>query len=98
MDKKEFNLTDGYQVCFETYKRNSEFYEDEEYNKIVYKLSCLIGLDANIRVYKNNSHISFNVKDFNTSLSLAALFNQKSFWDWNNTEEFLNDLYQPILQ
>ena len=94
--KEALYLKERYQVSFETYSRNSEnFYSDEEYNNIVYKLSCLIGSNANIGVYEDNPHISFYVKDLNTSLSLAALFNQKSIWDWNNTGEILNTFHQP---
>ena len=94
--KEALYLKEGYQVSFETYSRNSEnFYSDEEYNNIVYKLSCLIGSNANIGVYEDNPHISFYVKDLNTSLSLAALFNQKTIWDWNSSGLILNTFHQP---
>ena len=94
--KEVLDFKEGYQVAFETYSRNSEnYYTDEEYDNFVYKLSCLIGSNANIGVYGNNPHISFYVKDLNTSLSLAALFNQISIWDWNNSDVILNTFHQP---
>ena len=68
------NFSEGYQVSFE----NSLKFTDKDYDNIVYTFSCLIGLDANIRVYKNVSKISFHVNNLNTSFSLAALFNQES--------------------
>ena len=67
----------GYSVSFETYSRNSEnAYTNEEYDDIVYKLSCIFGVNANVGVYGNNPHISFYVEDKNLALAIAALFNQ----------------------
>ena len=92
LDKNDTkNFSEGYQVSFE----NSLKFTDKDYDNIVYTFSCLIGLDANIRVYKNVSKISFHVNNLNTSFSLAALFNQESFLDCNSTEEILNPFYQP---
>ena len=94
--KQPLSFAEGYQVAFETFSRNSEnFYSDEEYDNIVYKLSCLIGSNANIGIYGDNPHISFYVKDKNISLSLSALFNQKSIWDWSTNNEILNTFHQP---
>lgn len=94
--KEPLDLKEGYQVAFETLSRNLDnYYTDEEYDNIVYKLSCLIGANADIGVYNNNPHISFYVKNLNLSLSLAALFNQKSIWDWNKSDEIFNTFHQP---
>ena len=72
-----------------------EIHSDEEYDNIVYKLASLFGVEANIEVYLNNPHISFHIEDLNISLSIAALFNQKSIWDWANKGEILNTFHQP---
>ena len=86
----------GYSVAFETYSRNSEnAYTDEEYDDIVYKLSCICGINANIGVYGDNPHISFYVEDKNISLAMAALFNQQSIWDWSTNDIILNTFHQP---
>ena len=92
LDKNDTqNFSEGYQVSFE----NSLKFSDKDYDNIVYTLSCLIGSDANIRVYKNDSKISFHVSNLNISFSLAALFNQESFLVCNSSEEILNPFYQP---
>ena len=94
--KNALSFNKGYQVAFETFSRNSgNYYSDQEYDNIVYKLSCLFGANACIGVYDNNPHISFYIEDKNTSLALAAIFNQKSIWDWGSNKEITNNLYQP---
>ena len=93
--KKSLSFDDGYSVAFETFSRNSEnYYTDEEYDNIVYRLSCLFGSDANIGVYDQNPHISFYIKDKNISLAVSAIFNQKSIWDWKNNDIILNTFHQ----
>ena len=90
------NFEKGYSVAFETLSRNSEnYYSEEEYNNIVYKLSALLGSNANIGVYGENPHISYYVEDKNISLSIAALFNQQSVWDWSIGNIILNTFHQP---
>ena len=90
------NFEKGYNVAFETLSRNSEnYYSEEEYNNIVYKLSALLGSNANIGVYGDNPHISYYVEDKNISLSIAALFNQQSVWDWSIGNIILNTFHQP---
>ena len=90
------NFENGYQVAFETTSRNSRnYYSNEEYDNMVYKLSSLFGINAHIGVYGVNPHISFYIEDKNTSLSIAALFNQISVWDWGNNTEILNTFHQP---
>ena len=85
----------GYSVSFETYSRNSEnAYTNEEYDDIVYKLSCIFGVNANVGVYGDNPHISFYVEDKNLALAIAALFNQQSIWDWSAGDIILNTFHQ----
>ena len=86
----------GYSVIFETPSRNAEnYYTEKEYDDMVYKLSCLFGKNAHIAVYENNPHISFYIEDKNLSFSMAALFNQKTIWDWEISEDVPNPFYMP---
>ena len=93
------NYNKGYQVGFETYSRNWIHYKSDqydEYDDIIYKLSSLFGVNANLEVFSNNyARISFHIEDLFTSLSIAAFFNQKSIWDWANNCEILNTFHQP---
>ena len=86
----------GYQVAFETDSRNwNNSYTDEEYADIVYNLASLVGLKPNFEVKDHKSKINFHIEDLNTSLSIAALFNQKSIYDWSNNCEIPNTFHQP---
>ena len=86
----------GYQVAFETDSRNWEnFYTVEDYVDIVYNLASLVGVEPNIDVKDNKSKISFHIEDLDTSLSIAALFNQESIYDWSNETYIPNSFYQP---
>ena len=86
----------GYQVAFETPKRNKDnYYNEETYYKLVYKLSSILSINAFLAVYDDNPHIGFYFKDKNKSLSFAAPFNQDSVWDWSINDSILNPFYQP---
>ena len=93
------NYNKGYQVGFETNSRNWMHYnfdQYDEYDDIIYKLSSLLGVNANLEVFSNYyARISFHIEDLFTSLSIAAFFNQKSIWDWANNCEILNTFHQP---
>ena len=90
------NFEKGYSVIFETPSRNSEnYYSENEYDDMVYKLSCLFGKNAHIAVYENNPHISFYIEDKKLSFSMAALFNQKTIWDWKASEDIPNPFHIP---
>ena len=94
LDSETFDK--GYSVIFETPSRNAEnYYSEDEYDNMVYKLSCLFGKNAHIAVYENNPHISFYIEDKNLSFSMAALFNQKTIWDWEVSEDIPNPFYMP---
>lgn len=87
--KEPIYLKEGYEVSFETYLRNSLNYNsDEDYDNIVYKLSALFWINAQLGVYENNSIISYYFEDKNMSLAIAALFNQRTFWDWSTKIRF----------
>ena len=86
----------GYQVAFETDSRNWEnYYTVEDYVDIVYNLASLVGVEPNIDVKDYKSKISFHIEDLDTSLSIAALFNQESIYDWANETYIPNGFYQP---
>ena len=86
----------GYQVAFETDSRNWEnYYTDEEYDDIVYNLASLVGVEPNIDVKDYKSKISFHIEDLDTSLSIAALFNQEYIYNWANETYIPNGFYQP---
>ena len=53
---------------------------------IVYKLSSILGINAFLAVYDNNTHIGFYFEDKNKPLSFAALFNQDSVWEWSTND------------
>ena len=86
----------GYHVGFETKTRanDNNYYSDEEYDNIVYKIAALLGVNPDIGVYKNKPEISFLVKDINLAFSLAAVFNQETIWDWANSKALTNTLHQ----
>ena len=94
--KEELFYNTGYQVSFETDSRNYEsgYYTDEEYDELVYKLASLFNVNASLGVYETIPEISYHINDKNTSLAIAALFNQISVWDWENNYELLNDFHQ----
>ena len=86
----------GYQVAFETDSKNWEnYYSNEEYDDIVYNLAYLVGVEPNIDVKDYKSKISFHIEDLDTSLSIAALFNQESIYNWANETYIPNSFYQP---
>ena len=93
--KEPIYLKEGYEVSFETYSRNSlNYYSDEDYDNIVYKLSALFGINAQLGVYENNAMISYYLEDKNMSLAIAALFNQRTVWDWSTNDTILNTFNQ----
>ena len=76
--KEEISHNNGYQVSFETDSRNYEsgYYSDEEYDELVYKLACILNVNASLGVYETIPEISYYIKNKNTSLAIAALYNQ----------------------
>jgi uncharacterized membrane-anchored protein YhcB (DUF1043 family) len=94
--KAPVSYSDGYQCSFETDSRNYEsgYYTDEEYDDLVYKLAAILNVNASLGVYENVPEISYHIKDKNTSLAMAALYNQISVWDWVNDYELLNQFRQ----
>ena len=90
------DYSDGYQLAFETSERNYEngYYNDKEYDDLVYKIASILNISANLGVYDNNPEISYYVKDKNVSLAIAALFNQMSIWDWKYNKEVFNEFHQ----
>ena len=94
--KEPVSYRDGYQCSFETDTRNYEsgYYTDEEYDDLVYKLSAILNVNASLGVYENVPEISYYIKDKNTSLAMAALYNQISIWDWVNNYELFNQFRQ----
>ena len=72
------NYSKGYEVSFETKSKYYEnYYSDEEYDNIVYKIASLLGVNADLGVFNHNPQISFYIEDKELSLSIAALFNQQ---------------------
>lgn len=85
----------GYSVGFETRSRAYyNYYTDEEYDNIVYKIAALLGRNADLGVYDNKPEISFHVMDKDLAFSLAAIFNQQTIWDWAKDDLLANPLYQ----
>ena len=96
VDQKKISYPKGYHVSFETKTRYYEYYyTDEEYDNLVYKLACLLGVNADLGVFNNFPMISFYIEDKQLALSIAALFNQQSIWDWSTNTIILNTLHQP---
>ena len=94
--KEEINYEKGFHVSFETKSRYYEiYYSDEEYDNIVFKIASLLGVNADLGVYNKNPQISFYIEDKELALSIAALFNQESIWDWSQNKIILNPLHQP---
>ena len=85
----------GYSVGFETRSRAYyNYYTDEEYDNIVYKIAALLGRNADLGVYDNKPEISFHIIDKDLAFSLAAIFNQQTIWDWANDDLLVNTLHQ----
>jgi len=94
LEKKSYPK--GYHVSFETKTRYYEYYyTDEEYDNIVYKIASLLGVNADLGVFNHLPQISFYIEDKKLALSVAALFNQQSIWDWSKNEIIVNPLHQP---
>ena len=94
--KEEISFKDGYQVSFETDSRNYEsgYYSNEEYDNLVYKLACLLNINASLGVYETIPEISYYIQNKTKALAIAALYNQISIWDWENDFEDFNDFHQ----
>ena len=94
--KEEINYEKGFQVSFETKSRYFEnYYSDEEYDNIVFKIASLLGVNADLGIYNKTPQISFYIEDKELALSISALFNQESIWDWSQNKIILNPLHQP---
>ena len=94
--KEEISYKDGYQVSFETDLRNYEsgYYSNEQYDNLVYKLACLLNVNASLGVYETIPEISYYIQNKSKALAIAALYNQISIWDWENDFEVFNDFHQ----
>ena len=96
VNKTKISYPKGYHVSFETKTRYYQYYyTDEEYDNIVYKIASLLGVNADLGVFNNFPQISFYIEDKQLVLSIAALFNQQSIWDWSTNTIILNTLHQP---
>ena len=51
-------------------------------------------VNADLGVFNNFPMISFYIEDKQLALSIAALFNQQSVWDWKANKILLNSLHQ----
>ena len=92
--KETFNK--GFHVDFETPSRSyKNYYSEEEYDDIVYKLSCLFGRNMHINFYENIPHISYYCEDKNLSFAMGALFNQRYIWDWKEFKDIPNPFFLP---
>ena len=90
--KESFNT--GFHVDFETPSRNSSnYYNETEFDDIVYKLSCLYGRNVHINYYENIPHISYYCEDRDFAFAMGALFNQKYIWDWQKMEDIPNPFF-----
>ena len=86
----------GFHVDFETPSRNStNYYNEIEYDDIVYKLSCLFGRDVHINYYEKIPHISYYCEDRNFAFAMGALFNQRYIWDWKAFKDIPNPFFLP---
>ena len=92
-DKKESFKT-GFHVDFETPSRNSSnYYNETEFDDIVYKLSCLFGRDVHINYYEKIPHISYYCENRDFAFAMGALFNQRYIWDWKKMEDIPNPFF-----
>ena len=95
IDQSKISYNKGYEVSFETRSRYYEnYYTDDEYDNIVYKIAALLGRNADLGVYDNKPEISFHIIDKDLAFSLAAIFNQQTIWDWAKDDLLANPLYQ----
>ena len=93
--QEEISYKKGYQIGFETESRAYDnYYSDEEYDNIVYKIAAFFGINADIGVYDHKPEISFLIEDIDLAFSLAAIFNQQTIWDWSYSELLSSPLYQ----
>ena len=93
--QEEISYKTGYQIGFETESRAYDnYYSDEEYDNIVYKIAAFLGVNADLGVYDHKPEISFLIEDIDLAFSLAAIFNQQTIWDWSYSELLSSPLYQ----
>ena len=93
--QEKTSYKNGYQVGFETKSRgNDNYYSDEEYDNIVYKIAALLGVNADLGVYSHKPEISFHIINKDLAFSLAAIFNQQTIFDWANNDILPNPLHQ----
>ena len=93
--KEKVHHDKGYQVGFETHLRYYDnYYTDEGFDNIVYKIAALLGVNADLGVYEHIPGVSYFIEDKQLALSIAALFNQQSVWDWKANKILLNSLHQ----
>ena len=86
----------GFHVDFETPSRNStNYYTENEYDDIVYKLSCLFGRNVHINYYDKIPHVSYYCENRDFAFAMGALFNQKYIWDWKKKEDIPNPFFLP---
>ena len=89
------SYNDGYQVGFETKSRAYDnYYSDEEYDNIVYKIAALLGINADLGVYDHKPEISFHIINKDLAFSLAAIYNQQTIYDWGINDNIANPLHQ----
>ena len=93
---EKISYQNGYHVSFETKTRYYQYYyTDEEYDNIVYKIASLLGVDADLGVFEHHPQISYWIENKELALSVAALFNQQSIWDWSTNQLIINTMHQP---
>ena len=92
-DKKESFKT-GFHVDFETPSRNSSnYYNETEFDDIVYKLSCLFGRDVHINYYEKIPHISYYCENRDFAFAMGALFNQRYIREKKKMEDIPNPFF-----
>lgn len=96
IDQSKISYNKGYEVSFETRSRYYEnYYTDDEYDNIVYKIAALLGTNADLGVFGKMPQISFYIENLDLALAVAAVFNQQSIWDWSKGEILVNVMHQP---
>ena len=96
INMEKISYKNGYHVSFETKTRYYQYYyTDEEYDNIVYKIASLLGVDADLGVFEHHPQISYWIENKELALSVAALFNQQSIWDWSTNQLIINTMHQP---
>ena len=83
----------GYQASFET---KYDFYTENDYIKLVYKLSLMTDNEVYLGVFEGDDEFSFHFDDYELANVICILFNQYSMLDWKTKKQIKNPYFKEF--